>query len=173
MHDHLYCIMLFIIITAIISLTCLFSLPSNCQKYLSMTSTPTNTQIIPTICYNTCLNKRVKYSCNPYLCYKKITQFTEINNTKSCNYYQISSTIESLNVYSNTTIYNVYYNTSNICFFQQNNNLPKCNYLDNLFIGSIGGFISLVILLCIYCCYLRFCNITTKMYNISNDVTHI
>ncbi len=172
MHTYFHCLVLFIIITAIISLTSLFNLPSNCQKYFTITSTPTNTQVITTICYNTCINsKRVKYICEPYTCYKKITQFTEINNTKSCNYYQISDDINSLTVYSNNTIYNVYYNTLNTCFFQQNKNLPKCIYLNDVFLGSTGVFISLFILFPIFCCYIRFCNITNKMNEISSDVS--
>jgi len=171
MIHYLSLIIFLIFIVTIIVIASLCSLPKDCTKYTYIIAKPSNTQIITKTCYNICLNaKRQRYQCDPYTCYQKVTLFTEVNNTDNCNYYQMSTNIDSLTSYSNITIYNIYYNTSHACFLEQNNNLSKCNYLDNLFIGSMWSFISLVLLFGSTCCYMRLCNIKNTMHEVSSDI---
>jgi hypothetical protein len=132
------------------------SIPLNCQKYINILSKPTKVDTIIDACFSTCrTSKNQKYKCNPYICYKKITQFVEINNTRYCNYIEISSDINTLSTYSNNSVYSVFYNTTNSCFFQQNKNLHQCDYINNIFIVSIYIFISIVLCFGTISCYIR------------------
>ena len=161
-------LILIIVIATLIVIISLCTLPRNCQKYINISSKPGNVEIITSICSNTCRNsKNQKYSCNPYICYKKITQFVEINNTRYCNYIEISSNINTFNIYSNTSVYSVYYNTTHSCFFHQNTNLEQCNHLNSLFLVALIIFISVFFCFVICCCYIRYCDNTNKLHELS------